>query len=296
MSLDFTGTGVALITPFNKDLSIDFYSLKKLVERCIDSGVDYLVALGTTAEAPTLTKSEKLEVATAIVEAANKRVPVMLGIGGNNTASTMEDFDHFASVSYDGVLSVTPYYNKPSQAGLIKHFQIIADRSEVPVMLYNIPGRAGVQLSLETISELAKHDNIFGIKEATESVFNSFELVSKLGPDFKVVSGDDVITLPILSVGGEGVISVIANLLPSQFSSMVKACLANDFVKAREINLSFLELNKAIFAEGNPVGIKYAMSAMGLCQPYVRQPLEMPSEDLRQHIDGLVKDFEEVEA
>ena len=196
---------------------------------------------------------------------------------------------HYDHLNYNGVLSVSPYYNKPSQPGLLNHFRKVADSSPKPVLLYNIPGRTGVRLNLETIKELSTHKNIVGVKESTENISLAIRMAAMMPKNFLIISGDDVLTLPIMSVGGKGAISVIANMFPEQFSQMVNACLENDYDRAREINFSFLDINKAIMEEGNPIGVKYAMSKLGLCKPHVREPLVMPSEKLKDKIDKLLK-------
>jgi 4-hydroxy-tetrahydrodipicolinate synthase len=268
------GTGVALVTPFYKDGSIDFKSLKKLVDRCIDQRVDYLVVLGTTGETVTLNKDEKRAVADYVVEVADGRVAVVLGLGGNNTGEVVSCIDHFDFQGIDAILSVSPYYNKPSQRGIFQHYKTIASNSPVPVILYSVPGRTASAIEATTTLELAHEvKNIIGIKEASGNLERIMQIVKHRPKDFLVISGDDVLTLPILACGGDGVISVIANAFPRDFSEMVRNALAGQYDKARRLHYKLLEVTQAIYVDGNPAGVKGLLSVMGITQEHLRLPL-----------------------
>ena len=268
------GTGVALVTPFYKDGSIDFKSLKKLVDRCIDQRVDYLVVLGTTGESVTLNKDEKRAVADYVVEVADGRISVVLGLGGNNTGEVVSCFDHFDFTGIDAILSVSPYYNKPSQRGIIQHYKTIASNSPVPVILYSVPGRTASAVEASTTLELAHEvKNIIGIKEASGNMERIMQILKHRPKDFLVISGDDVLTLPILACGGDGVISVIANAFPRDFSEMVRLALAGQYDKARRLHYKLLEVTQAIYVDGNPAGVKGLLSVMGITQEHLRLPL-----------------------
>ncbi|MCW0484573.1 4-hydroxy-tetrahydrodipicolinate synthase [Gaoshiqia sediminis] len=286
----FKGAGVALITPFKQDFSIDFDALEKLVDDQISGGMDYLVALGTTAETPTLSADEQKEVVKCIKSKVNKRVPLMLGMGGNDPYKIIKcmeetDFDGIA-----GILSVTPYYNRPSQQGLVEHYKLVAQASPVPVVLYNVPSRTGVNMDAATSVAIANAcPNVVAIKEASGESSQVARMV-KHGPDhFSVISGDDVLALPVIAVGGIGVISVIANALPKQLADLVH--LANDgkYAEARELHLQLIDLFKLIFREGNPVGIKALMEIMGKSSHVVRLPLYPASEELRRDLEEELK-------
>ena len=268
------GTGVALVTPFYKDGSIDFKSLKKLVDRCIDQRVDYLVVLGTTGESVTLNKDEKRAVADYVVEVADGRVSVVLGLGGNNTGEVVSCFDQFDFGGIDAILSVSPYYNKPSQRGIIQHYKTIASNSPVPVILYSVPGRTASAIEASTTLELAHEvKNIIGIKEASGNMERIMQVLKHRPKDFLVISGDDLLTLPILACGGDGVISVIANAFPRDFSEMVRLALAGQYDKARRLHYKLLEVTQAIYVDGNPAGVKGLLSVMGITQEHLRLPL-----------------------
>ena len=268
------GTGVALVTPFHKDGSIDFKSFRKLIDRVIDGGVEYLVPLGTTGESVTLTKDEKRAVLDIVVEVNEDRVPIVLGLGGNNTQEilhTMEDTD-FTHI--DAILSVSPYYNRPSQRGIYQHYKMIANSAPVPVILYNVPARTGSNMDAETTLELA-HDikNIIGIKEASGNIEKAMKIIKNRPKDFLVISGDDAIALPIIACGGDGVISVYANAVPKDFSEMIRFSLEGNFDKARKLQYKHLEMIHAIFVDGNPAGVKGLLSVMNICSEFLRLPL-----------------------
>ncbi len=274
MSDLFKGTGVAIVTPFHDSGNIDFGSFEKIIEHIIAGGVNYIVALGTTGESVTLSRDEKVAVLDFVVETVNKRVPVVAGLGGN---STQEVINTIKATSFDGVsaiLSVTPYYNKPQQKGLYAHFKAIAGMCPVPVILYNVPGRTSVNLTAETTVKLAQDfPNIIGIKEASGNLLQCMEIIRDRPHGFLLISGDDALTLPIIALGGDGVISVVANAFPWEFSEMVNLCLKGKFVKARTLHMDLLRFTNALFADGSPSGIKAAMEMLGFCKSYVRLPL-----------------------
>ena len=269
----FKGTGIALITPFKQDLSVDTDSLISIVNHVINNGADFLVALGTTSEAPTLSATEKKLVVDTILKANNNRLPVLLGMGGNNTQSVIEAIKTQDFSGIQGILSVVPYYNKPNQRGMRAHFEAIADASPVPVVVYNVPGRVGVNLQATTCVELAKHPNIIAVKEASGNLQQIMEILRDKPSDFDVLSGDDGITQPLMALGAQGVISVAANAYTAPFSRMMHAMKEGHTVEALRLHYAMLHMNQLIFADGNPAGIKCLMSHMGLCENVLRLPL-----------------------
>ena len=288
----FKGSYVALVTPF-KDGEVDEKKLQELVEWHIAEKTHGFVPVGTTGEATTLSYEEHYKVIDIVVKQAKKRVPVMAGAGSNSTREAIELTTEIAKLGVDAVLSVNPYYNKPTQEGLKAHFAAIAKASPVPIVLYNIPGRSAVQLNVETIVAIAeKHQNVVAVKEATGSLDVSTEIIARLGKKFSVISGDDSLTLPIMSVGGIGVISVVANLVPRAVSDMCTAVVDGDWVKARELHLRLYPLVKAMFIESNPQPIKAAMKEAGLISSdEVRLPLVQVSADTRRKVIEAMKDF-----
>jgi 4-hydroxy-tetrahydrodipicolinate synthase len=280
----FTGTGVALVTPFHSDGSIDFTSLKKLLVNTA-TGVDYFVVMGTTGESATLTKEEKKEALQFILKNNPERLPIVYGIGGNDTASVLNEIEatNFRGVS--AILSVSPYYNKPSQEGIRQHFKKIADASPVPVILYNIPGRTASNLTAETILKLAQHKNIIGIKEASGNLEQCMKIAKGKPKDFLLISGDDLFTLPLYAIGGVGVISVLANAFPIAFKKITESVNDGNYSKASTETFKFLEINGPMYEEGNPTGVKYLLSLMKICKPHVRLPLVEPSAGLRKKIE-----------
>ena len=278
----FKGTGIALITPFLPDNSVDTTALTRIVNHVIDGGADFLVALGTTSEAPTLNNDEKKHVVDTILKANGRRLPVLLGIGGNNTDSVIEQIQSQDFTGIDGILSVVPYYNKPNQRGMKAHFEAIADASPVPVMLYNVPGRVGVNLQAATCVELARHPNIIAVKEASGNLMQIMEILRDKPDDFDVLSGDDGITQPLMALGAQGVISVAANAYIKPFAHMMAAMKEGRSEEALKLHLAMLRMNQLIFADGNPAGIKCLMNLMGLCQNVLRLPL-VPVSDTVQH-------------
>ena len=274
----FKGTGIALITPFKVDGSVDFGALEKIVNHVIDGGADFLVALGTTSEAPTLTAEEKRHVVSTILKANGQRLPVLLGLGGNNTKAVIEQIKNQDFTGIDGILSVVPYYNKPNQRGMKAHFTAIADASPVPVILYNVPGRVGVNLQAATCVELAQHPNIVAVKEASGNLTQIMEILRDKPANFDVISGDDAITQPMMALGAQGVISVAANAYIKPFARMMRAMKQGQHEEALKLHYTMLRMNQLIFADGNPAGIKCLMSQMGLCQNVLRLPLVPASE------------------
>lgn len=289
----FTGTGVALVTPFRKQQeTVDFTRLEALIEHIINSKVDYIVALGTTSEAATMTESERAAVQEFIVETVSGRLPVVLGLGGNNTLSLS---DTLARTNFDGIaglLSVTPYYNKPNQRGLMAHYRTVAEASPVPVIMYNVPGRTGVNMTAETTLAIANEcPNIVGIKEASGNLPQVMELLRNRPAGFRVISGDDVLTLPMLALGADGVISVMANALPKEMSDMVRYAMKGDLKKALPLHYRMLPLMNAIFEEGNPTGIKALLEAQGMITNVLRLPLVKASKPLSNKITSLFNEF-----
>lgn len=282
----FVGTGVALITPFNDDFSVDYQALKNIVDFTLRNGADFLVALGTTSEAPTLNAEEKANVVKTIVETADGRCPILLGMGGNNTAALIENIKNQCFEGIDGILSVVPYYNKPNQRGMLAHFKAVADASPVPVVLYNVPGRVGVNLQSATTVELAQHPNIIAVKEASGNLQQIMEILRDKPADFTVLSGDDGITQPMMALGAKGVISVAANGYPESFCKMVKLMLEGKEKEALELHYKVLKMNGLIFADGNPAGIKALLAHRGLCKNVLRLPLVPTSEKVQFDIEN----------
>jgi 4-hydroxy-tetrahydrodipicolinate synthase len=285
----FRGTGVAMITPFLHDGEIDFDHLMIHTDRLIDQGCGYLVVLGTTAETPCLSVKDKEDVVRFVIEACGGRVPVMLGLGGNDTRAVIEAIKHTDTREIQGLLSVSPYYNKPSQEGIYQHFAAIASLSEVPLMLYNVPGRTSSNISAETVLRLASdfEGKIIGVKEASGDFEQVMEIIHKRPDGFLVVSGDDAITLPMIASGGDGSISVIGNAYPAKTSLMVAAALDGSYLKARELHYMLFPMIKAIFKEGNPAGVKAAMEIRGWIDNVLRLPLVPVSSALYQEIAHL---------
>ncbi len=277
----FKGTGVALVTPFLEDQQVDYSSLERLINHVIAGGIDYLVVLGTTGETATLTSSEKTKVLKACVEYNKGRVPLMLGIGGNATQKLIEEIEQTDFYGVAGLLSVSPYYNKPTQEGIIAHYRALADASPVPLVLYNIPGRTMSNLTAATTLTLSHHPNIVGIKEASGNLEQCMQIAASMPKDFLLLSGDDLLTKPMQSIGGSGVISVLANALPATF----KALIEGDDFSSRQAAYSILKLNGLMYEEGNPVGIKNLLLHLGIIQTdQVRLPLLRASQGLSDRI------------
>src|SRR4051812_46709668 len=281
----FHGTGVAMVTPFQADGQVDYSALKKLIDHLVDGGIEYLVSLGTTGESATLSKEEKKKVWAFTAEVVNKRVLLIAGIGGNNTYETVAEIKGFDVAGYDAILSASPHYNKPTQEGIYQHYKAIAEATPLPVILYNVPSRTGSTVSAQTTVRLAKDfKNIIGIKEAS----GNFELLNQLIRDkpeeFLVISGDDPITLPMIAMGAVGVISVIGNALPKQFSTMIDLCLEGKFKEAQHGHFDLIEFIRLMFVDGSPAGVKTALKDIGVCGDTVRLPLVQVNEDVKGKI------------
>jgi 4-hydroxy-tetrahydrodipicolinate synthase len=270
----FKGTGVAIVTPFKNDTSIDFSAFGRVVDHVIEGGVNYIVVMGTTGESATLTKDEKKAVICYILEKIDNRVPLVVGIGGNNTQEVINQVRGWDLKGVDGILSVSPFYNKPTQKGIYQHFKAIATVSPLPIILYNVPGRTGSNMSAETTLELAHNfENIVAIKEASTNMEQIMKIVKDKPENFLLISGDDLNTLPVIAAGGSGVISVLANAFPSQWSEMVNQCLKSNFKAAREIQFKFIEMIELLFIDSSPAGVKAMLNVMNLCQNNLRLPL-----------------------
>ncbi len=290
--MQFKGTGVALITPFNDDKSIDFEALERIVNFNIDKGVEYLVVLGTTGEATVLSENEKQAVIDCVIKVNNKRLPMVLGLGGNNTAEVVKKITTTDLSAFDAILSVSPYYNKPSQEGIYQHFSAVAKASLKPIILYNVPGRTASNMEPETIVRLANDfENVIGVKEAAGDMVQAMKIIQTAPKDFLVISGDDMIALPMTLAGGAGVISVIGEGLPEAFSEMIRLGLAGNSKAAYKLHYKIADAIDLIFAEGNPVGIKALFNKLGLCQPTVRLPLVKASRELTNKLNNFVDNF-----
>src|SRR5664280_654499 len=270
----FRGTGVAIITPFKNDSSIDLAALGRVVNHVITGGVNYIVVLGTTGESVTLTKDEKKAIISYVVEVTDNRVPIVVGIGGNNTQEIINTIRHTNLNGIEGILSVAPYYNKPNQRGLFQHFKAIANSTSIPVILYNVPGRTCSNISSDTTLELANEcENVVAIKEASGDMAQIMRIIKNKPDNFSVISGDDLMTIPIIASGGAGVISVLANAFPLATSELVTNSLKSNFKSAREIQLRYLEMIELLFIDGNPAGVKAMLNIMNICQNTLRLPL-----------------------
>ena len=288
MNNPFTGSGVALVTPFKEDHSIDFDALRKLVRLQIEGGTDFLVVQGTTGESPTLSQEEKMQILQTVIEENNGKLKIVYGVGGNNTIAVGETLKKVPA-GVDGILSVSPYYNKPIQKGIIEHYKYISSCTKLPIILYNVPGRTGSNMTPETTLELAKIPNIVAMKEASGNMEQIMEIIRLRPEGFGVLSGDDAITMPLIATGADGVISVVANAFPEKFSRMVHASQAGDLVKAREEHFDLLPVTKMFFEEGNPGGVKVAMKVRGIMEEHMRLPLYPVSDGLRNRITAETK-------
>ena len=291
---NFTGCGTALVTPFRKDQSLDEATLRKLVRRQIQAGINFLVPCGTTGESPTLTHQEHLRVVEITIQEAKRdeakgKVPVLAGAGGYNTAEIVELAKELSHMGADGILSVTPYYNKPTQEGLVQHFKAIAKAVPLPIIVYSIQGRTGVNVEPATLKRLAEIDNIVGVKEASGNIGQMATVLHLLPEKFTVLSGDDAITIPLIALGGRGVISVVANEIPAEFSKLTKLALAGDFAGARALQRQWFPLMKVNFCEVNPGPVKAAMAMMGLLEPVFRLPMVPPSDANRTKIEAVLE-------
>lgn len=287
------GLGVAMVTPFKKDLTPDLVALKKLTEFLVSGGVDYLVVMGTTGESVTLDKEDKKAVLDTVISTNAGRKPVVLGVGGNNTFELANQLSRLDSTGLTAVLSVTPYYNKPTQNGLFEHYKALSESSKLPIILYNVPGRTSVNLLPDTVSRIAFDcRNVIGIKEASGNMEQIMQVINETPKEFLVISGDDSLTLPLISAGADGVISVVGNAFPKEFATMVHDALANKYEEARAIHYKLLEIIKNLFVEGNPAGIKEVLSHLDICDNYMRLPLVPVSQGTSERLRRLMIDEE----
>ncbi|MGA2113520.1 MAG: 4-hydroxy-tetrahydrodipicolinate synthase [Bryobacteraceae bacterium] len=285
----FTGCGTALITPFRRDFSLDEDTLRRLVQRQIASGIDFLVPCGTTGESPTLTRAEHLRVVEITLEEAKGKVPVLAGAGGYNTAEVIELAGELGRLGADGILSVTPYYNKPTQEGLFQHYQAIAAAVPLPIVIYSVQGRTGVNVEPATLARLARIENIVGVKEASGNISQMANVLHEVPAGFHVLSGDDAITIPLIALGGRGVVSVASNEIPREMTQLAAAALGGDFAPARAIQARYLPLMNVNFVESNPIPVKAAMALMGLVEPVYRLPLVPPSPASLERIEKVLE-------
>jgi 4-hydroxy-tetrahydrodipicolinate synthase len=286
----FRGTGIAIVTPFNDDGVIDWESFQKLINFWIDGKVEYLVVLGTTGESPTVHGEEKQKVFSFVTDVTAGRIPLVAGIGGNDTHSILEDFKNFDLKGYDAILSVSPAYSKPNQEGIFQHYKMLNAHTPLPIIMYNVPSRTGQNVAAETQVRIANEcQNIFGTKEASGDFGQIMQIIKNKPKEFMVISGDDLITLPMVACGGDGVISVVANAYPKDFSEMVRLCLAGRFNEALPIHYKYVDIIASMFAEGSPSGVKAYLSEMGLCSDAVRSPVWPVSARHLEKIRGLVK-------
>lgn len=293
MRANIKGTGIALVTPFNKDKSIDFEGLKKLVNHCILGGVEYLVSMGTTGESATLNAEEKAEVTKVIIESADGRVPVVLGIGGNNTQLIIDTIKATNLGDIEAILSVSPYYNKPTQEGIYQHFKAIAEVSPKPIILYNVPGRTSSNISAQTTLRLARDfENVAAVKEASGDMNQIMEILNDRPKGFLVLSGDDNLTFPMMALGCDGVISVSGQAFPREFSGMVRDLLNGFSEKARPAHFKLFDFTNLLFAEGNPGGIKTSLKVLGICNDHMRQPLWPISKYLSAKLEKEIKQIQ----
>ena len=287
----FTGCGTALVTPFRSDLSLDEEAFTGLVRRQVESGIHFLVPCGTTGENPTLDNKERLRVVEIALEEAKGKVPVLAGAGGYNTSEVVELARELEAMEVDGLLSVTPYYNKPTPEGLYEHYKAIAAATRLPIVLYNVPSRTGTNITPSTLARLASIDNIVGVKEASGDIGQMAAIFQQVPKTFSVLSGDDSVTVPLMALGGVGVISVVSNEIPAEMSALCDACLKGDFATAREIHRRYHALMEINFVESNPGPVKAALSMMGLIQPYHRLPMAPPRPDSQAKISAVLEEL-----
>jgi 4-hydroxy-tetrahydrodipicolinate synthase len=290
----FRGTGTAMITPFDQDGNVAYESFAKLIEYNIDNGVDYLVMLGTTGEAATLTADEKERMLDFTVEQVNGRVPIVAGFASNSTKAVVDAINHYHFKGIDAILSTSPYYNKPNQEGIFQHYKEVAKAAPVPVIVYNVPGRTGSNIKADTTIRLAREiENIIGIKEASADLIQCMDIVRQKPDDFLVISGEDPLTLPMTSFGMDGVISVSANVVPGHFSSMVRQALHGNYEEATALHFKILELTKLLFADGSPAGAKCALRHLGYCHDTLRLPLVNVNEEVDRQIQAALAKYQE---
>jgi 4-hydroxy-tetrahydrodipicolinate synthase len=287
----FTGCGTAMVTPFRRDLGLDEPALRRLVRRQIEAGINFLVPCGTTGENPTLSRAEHLRVVEITLEEAKGKVPVLAGAGGYNTAEVIQLAKELEAMGADGILSVTPYYNKPTQEGLYQHYKAIAAAVRLPIVVYSVQGRTGVNVEPATVRRLAAMDNIVGIKEASGNITQMAAILNVVPERFAVLSGDDAVTLPLIALGGRGVISVVSNEIPAEMTEMVRLCLAGDFARARVLHRKYFDLMEVNFVESNPIPVKAALAMMGLLEPVWRLPLVPPSPASQARIEKVLLDL-----
>jgi 4-hydroxy-tetrahydrodipicolinate synthase len=291
----FTGTGTAMVTPFHRDGSLDEATMRRLVQRQIDAGIDFLVPCGTTGESPTLNHEEHLRVVEIAVELAKGKIPVLAGAGGYNTSEVISIARELADIGANGILSVTPYYNKPTQEGLFQHYRAIADAVPLPIILYSVQGRTGVNIEPATVKRLAGIENIVGIKEASGNVSQMAAILNTVPEGFTMLSGDDALTIPMIALGGRGVISVVSNEIPREMARLTRAALDGDFQTAREIHRRYHALMEINFVESNPIPVKAAMAEMGLLEAVWRLPLVVPKLENRERIRAVLESVELVQ-
>lgn len=290
MKPTFKGTGVALVTPFLSNTEVDYPALERLVNHCINGGVEYLVVMGTTGESATLSKEEKTTLVKAVATWNQGRVPLVLGVGGNNTGEVVQALQHTDFQGYEAILSVCPYYNKPQQEGIYQHYRLVSEHAPLPVILYNVPGRTGVNMTASTTLRLARDcKNIIAVKEASGNFAQIMDIVQHKPEGFLVISGDDNLTMPLIFSGLDGVISVVANAFPKDFSEMVRQSLAGHAAEARSLHYKLLDFMNYIFMDGSPAGVKIALESMGICEPHVRLPLVQVNDSVRELIANFVK-------
>lgn len=287
----FIGCGTALVTPFKKDFSLDEAAFHRLVQRQIEAGINFLVPCGTTGESPTLTHSEHLRLVEITLEEAKGKVPVLAGAGGYNTTEVIELAKELEAMGVDGILSVTPYYNKPTPEGLYQHYKAIASSVRLPIIVYSVQGRTGINVDPATLKRLSEIENIVGVKEASGNISQMSAILSLLSDNFTVLSGDDAITLPLMALGGRGVISVVSNEIPAEMARLAQLCLNNDFPEARKLHRKYLRLMEVNFVESNPIPVKAAMALMGLLEPVWRLPLVPPNPNNLAKIEKVLQDL-----
>ena len=285
----FTGCGTALVTPFTQDLALDEATLRRLVRRQIEGGINFVVPCGTTGESPTLTRAEHLRVVQIALEEARGKVPVLAGAGGYNTHEVIELARELERMGVDGILSVTPYYNKPTQHGLYQHYKAIASAIRLPIVVYSVQGRTGVNVEPATLARLAQIENVVGVKEASGNIAQMANVLHEVPPEFTVLSGDDAVTIPLMALGGRGVISVVSNQIPAEMTQLAQACLRGDFDTARRVQRRYLPLMNVNFVESNPIPVKAAMGLMGLLTPAMRLPMCAPSPDNLSRIERVLE-------
>jgi len=291
----FTGCGTALVTPFKKDFSLDEATLRRLVRRQIEAGIDFLVPCGTTGENPTMSRAEHLRVVELTLEEAKGKVPVLAGAGGYNTAEVIELAREVQSLGAEGLLSVTPYYNKPTQEGLYQHYKAIATAVSLPIVVYSVQGRTGTNVEPATLKRLSGIDNVVGVKEASGNISQMAAILNQVPDSFAVLSGDDAVTLPLIALGGKGIISVVSNEIPAEMARIAQLCRQNDFPAARQLYRKYLPLMEVNFVESNPIPVKAAMALMGLLEPVWRLPLVPPGPNSMAKIERVLQDLALVE-